>query len=261
MCTIVVLREVRADFPLILATNRDEFFARPSSGPLRLLETPPTLGGRDLVAGGTWMGVSRAGLFVGVTNQRSFVAADPARRSRGQLVLDALALGEVDAVTEHVAALDGRDYNAFNLMWGDARALWVAYARDGERELNVEEVPAGVHVLPNDRLDSPSFAKVARARALIEPYVHAPIGVLLQRLQATLADRRLPPLAEIPEPPPTARMSHARLRELAALCVRSEGYGTRTSTVVALSPHGTAHFRYADGPPDSTPFVDIMGLY
>ena len=261
MCTIVALRGLRADFPLILATNRDEFFARPSSGPLRLLDSPPTLGGRDLVAGGTWMGVTQAGLFVGVTNQRSFAAPDPARRSRGQLVLDALALGHTEAVTRYVRGLDGRDYNAFNLMWGDTRALWVAYAREGRRELELEEVPAGLHVLPNDRLDSPSFAKVARARALLEPHLQAPIDELLARLQITLADRRLPPLAEIPEPPPTGRVTHARLRELAALCVRSDGYGTRTSTVVALAPHGTAHFRYADGPPDSTPFVDITGLY
>jgi uncharacterized protein with NRDE domain len=261
MCTIVALKGVRADLPLILATNRDEFFARPSSGPERLLDAPPTLGGRDLVAGGTWMGVTREGLFVGVTNQRTFAAPDTTRRSRGQLVLEALGLDDVDAVTRHVRSLDGRAYNPFNLMWGNARGLWVAYAREGERALVIEEVRDGLHVLPNDRLDSPSFAKVARARELIAPHVHAPVEVLLRSLQTTLGDRRLPPLAEIPGPPATARMSHARLRELAALCVRSEGYGTRTSTVVGIAPHGTAHFLYADGPPDQTPFVDIMSLF
>ena len=176
-------------------------------------------------------------------------------------MLEALALGEVEAVTRHVRGLDGRDYNAFNLMWGDARSLCVAYAREAQHSLDIHEVPPGLHVLPNDRLDSPSFAKVARARALIEPYLDAPADELMSRLQTALADRRLPPLSEIPEPPSTARVSHARLRELAALCVRSEGYGTRTSTVVAIGPDGTARFDYADGPPDRTSFVDIMGLY
>jgi uncharacterized protein with NRDE domain len=239
---------------------------------VRLLDQPATVGGRDLVAGGTWMGVTRAGLFVGVTNQRTFAPPDPSRRSRGQLVLDALRLGAVDAVTDLVRGLDARDYNAFNLMWGDARGLFVAYARDDVAELAIAVVPDGLHVLPNDRLDSPDFAKVARARSLIAPLVHAPIDALLQGLQTALADRRRPPLAEIPAPPPTAIVSHERLRELAALCVRVEArdpacsgidqlYGTRTSTVVAVGPRGTTHFAYADGPPDRTPFVDVMDLY
>jgi uncharacterized protein with NRDE domain len=260
MCTIVALKGVRADLPLVLATNRDEFFARPSSGPTRLLREPPTLGGRDLVAGGTWMGVTRAGLFVGVTNQRTSTPPDPTRRSRGQLVLDALALGDAGAITDLVSGLDGRDYNACNLMWGDAGALHVGYLRARPR-VDIEAVPDGVHVLPNDRLDSADFPKVARAQALIGPVVDAPLAELVRGLGAMLADRHLPSLADIGDLPPAPLRDPERLRQLAALCVRTETYGTRTSSIVAIGPAGTRYFGYADGPPDRTPFVDITAMY
>jgi uncharacterized protein with NRDE domain len=209
------------------------------------------------------MGVTREGLFVGVTNHRRLEPDDRPGplRSRGELVLQALALGSVPDITRFVAALDPRQYNAFNLMWGDASALLVGYARDEQRELLIDSVPEGVHVLPNDRLDSPSFAKVARAKELVEPYVAAPLSELTRALQTMLADRHLPELADIPEPPPASRFDRERLRELAALCVRTPLYGTRSSTVVMLAPGRVVQYLFADGAPDQTPFTDVTPLF
>jgi len=263
VCTIVALRGVRADCPLILATNRDEFYARETAGPSRLLASPSTVGGRDLVAQGTWMGVTREGLFVGVTNHRR-LEPDPKPgplRSRGELVLRALALASVPDITRFVGALDAREYNTFNLMWGDASALFVGYARDEQREVLIDSVPEGVHVLPNDRIDSPSFVKVARAKQLIEPYLAAPLPALTVALQSMLADRQLPELADIPTPPVTSVLNREFLRELAALCVRTPAYGTRSSTVVELAPGRVVQYLFADGPPDRTPFTDVTPLF
>lgn len=262
MCTIIALRGVCADYPLVIATNRDEFYARATSGPGQLLESPRTVGGRDLQAGGTWMGVSEHGVFVGVTNYRSLlVANDPTRRSRGELVLQALSRSSVAEITRYVQSLDGRAYNSFNLMWGDASALWVAYGRSGERALSLAEVPEGVHVLPNDLLDSPAFESVERAKQLIAPLAGADVATLRAGLQAVLADRTLPRLEDVEEPPPGSRLDRTMLRELAALCVRTPAYGTRSSTVVLLQPGKVGQFWYADGPPDQTPFVDITPLF
>lgn len=261
MCTIIALNGVRADGTLVLATNRDEFFARPTSGPVRLLEHPRTVAGRDLAGPGTWMGVTEDGLFVGVTNQRGFVGRDPVKRSRGEVVLQALAAGGAAAVLDYVRTLDARAYNDFNLLWGDASALYVAYGRAARREVEIERVPPGLHVLPNDRLDSPDFVKVERARALLAPHIEAPLPALMGALEEVLADRLLPRLEDIPVPPPESRLDRALLRQLAALCVRTPGYGTRSSTVVALGPEGVLAYRYADGPPDGTPFVDVMELF
>jgi uncharacterized protein with NRDE domain len=207
------------------------------------------------------MGVTREGLFVGVTNQRGFGGRDAAKRSRGEIVIEALAKEHTDAVLAYVRTLDGRAYNGFNLMWGDADALYVAYGRPERREVEPQRVPPGLHVLPNDQLDSAAFVKVARAKQLLAQHVDAPLDTLVEQLQRALADRALPALEDVPAPAPSARFDRALLRELAALCVRTPGYGTRSSTVVALGKGSVLHYAYADGPPDSTPFVDVRGLF
>lgn len=257
MCTIVAIRGVRADAPLVLATNRDEFYARPSTGAVRLLASPPTVGGRDLVGGGTWMGVTRHGLFVGVTNQRGGLR-DPSKRSRGEVVMRALELGHGDAIARYVESLDGRDYNAFNLMWGDASSLRVAYARQERRAVELDGVPEGVHVLPNDRLDSPDFRKVHRAQELLAPVLDAELPRFVQGVQAMLADRELPPLDQLPMEP---GLDRDLLRQLAALCVRTPNYGTRSSTVVLLQPGRVLQYWLADGPPDQTAFAEVSPLF
>lgn len=261
MCTIIAIHGVRPDQSLVLATNRDEFYARASSGPMLLLAQPRAVGGRDLAGPGTWMGVTASGLFVGITNQRGFTARDPDKRSRGEIVIEALARGSSREVLAYARSLDGRAYNEFNLMWGDARELYVGYGRSTQRELEIERVPPGVHVLPNDRLDSPDFVKVTRARALLEPYIDAPLPRLIEQLERALADRRLPEIESIPNPPPASRLDRALLRELAALCVRTPTYGTRSSTVVALGEQQVLHYGYADGPPDQTAFRDVRALF
>ncbi|MFT3925368.1 MAG: NRDE family protein [Myxococcales bacterium] len=264
MCTIVALHGVRSDFPLVLATNRDEFFARPSAGPMRILEQPVTVGGRDLKALGTWMGVTREGLFVGVTNQRTLRAPDPSKRSRGELVVHALERENARAIRGLLAGLDGRDFNSFNLMFGRAGDLFAAYGRDDQREIEVEPVPRGVHVLPNDRLDSSDFWKVGRAKEVLAGLTDMESlawDELAQRLIGLLSDGTPAPLSVLPELPPDAPFDRPTLQLLSAVCVRTPAYGTRSSTIVALTPDSVGHYLFADGPPDQTAFRDVKDLF
>lgn len=257
MCTILILQRVCPDYPLVLGTNRDEFFDRPATGAVRLLEQPVVVGGRDLKAGGTWMGVRADGLFVGVTNQRTETPPDPGLRSRGDLVMEALQCDDVVDLKRWVREQDGRHFNSFNLLFGNAKhGLTAAYGRVQERSVRLQSVPDGVHVLPNGSLDSPDFAKVARARSILDPVSAAPWPQLEQRLIAALADRQ----THDPDPgTPTEARPWAR--HLTALCVRTEKYGTRSSTVVALQEGTVARYKYADGPPDQTPFEDVRPLF
>ena len=261
MCTIVALHGLRPDLPLVIAANRDEAYARPATGAIRLSESPRIVGGRDSLAGGTWLGVTPSGLVVGVTNQRTGKPPAPDRLSRGALVMAALAAGSLAEVRALLTATDARRYNPFNLLVGDGRELLVAYARHDIAELHVETLAPGLWVLANDRIDSPEYPKTLRAEALVRPYLDAPWPALSTALRTMLADHALPELSAVPPPGPESPFPHELLRQLQALCIHTESYGTRSAAIVAVRPERTvAAYDVANGRPCTTPWQDVRAL-
>lgn len=260
MCTVVILRHVHPEWPLVLAANRDESYGRPTEGPRVLSESPRVIGGQDKERGGTWMGTTDSGLFVGLTNQRLTGPAVVAPRSRGEVVLRALQAGSVGAVERYLDTLDPSEFNPFNLLYGDAEVLRVAYARPGAGRLAREDVPPGVHVLPNDVLNSPELPKVQRARGLAREVAARPWPELVRGLQALLADATLPALEHIPEPAPGFPFSREQLRQYQALCIHTPDYGTRSSAIVALKPGRVGHYLASEGPPCEGALRDVTAL-
>lgn len=262
MCTIGIVFRAHPQWPLVIAANRDELYARDTMPPTVLERTAPTgpiVGGRDLVAGGTWMGVNGAGMFVGITNQRTYVGPDPSLRSRGEVVMQALRCASMAELRRFLESLDARTFNAFNLLFGDGDSLEVAYARQEQQRVRIEAVPEGAHALPNDTLDHPDFAKAgwlstglaaALASSSLDP----------EPIRAVLGSHRKPALADTPNPPPNSRFDRSMIREVGALCIHTERYGTRSSTIVALAGGRVVRYLYADGPPCQTPFVDSSHL-
>jgi uncharacterized protein with NRDE domain len=221
MCLAVVLNHVHPKYPVVIAANRDELFARPALPP-RASEA--IIAGVDTLRGGTWLGATRAGFLAAVTNQRG-AAGDPALRSRGELVLSLLRAGALPAAETLVASVDPRAYPPFNLLYGDASVLRVAYGRD---TLAVHDVAPGLHILPNDVLDA-DLPSVSRVRALIEPHLL--------------------------DPEPFAPLFAA----LAAVSLEGPTYGTRSTSILALGPDGTlAQYLHADGPPRTTPLQHVI---
>ncbi len=128
MCTAMILK--RAGPPqLVVAANRDEYMRRPALGPSVLLDEPRAVGGLDLEKRGSWFGVTAGGLLALLTNQPDAEGPRPDRRSRGEIVMEVLRRGDREAARAWLAGLDGRDYNSFNLLFGDAGDLAVAYGR------------------------------------------------------------------------------------------------------------------------------------
>ena len=261
MCTLLILRQVHPEWPLVLAANRDERYARASSGTQVLSLSPRIVGGRDLERQGTWMGVTDTGFFVGLTNQRVAAALARSPRSRGEVVLRALETGSVEGVERYLSGLDAREYLPFNLIYGTAETLRVAYGRPTAERLLVGDVPPGVHVLSNEVLDSPALPKVPRARALAERFAHTPWPQTVQHLGALLSDH------ELPEHPPVLLPEEAsrpeiveRARQLQALCIHTPGYGTRSSAILALAPGRVAQYLAAEGPPCQTAYEDVTPL-
>jgi uncharacterized protein with NRDE domain len=259
MCTIIALHRLRDDLPLVVAANRDEFLDRPASGPRLLQRDPPAIGGVDLDKGGTWMAVSATGFFVGLTNQRPTRPQGPAPRSRGALVLEALATGSVDGTQRLLEAADSGAYSAFNLMFGDGHRLLVAYVRPG-RTTAFQELEPGVHVLTNDRLGSPHFPKAQRAEQLTQPSLAQPWPELAAGLERVLADHHLPDRERLSPPPPGLPLPPEVARRLQALCIHLPRYGTRSATILALEPGRLLHYRYAEGKPCEAEFEDRMEL-
>ena len=227
MCLITVAWKVRADLPLVVAANRDEWRDRAAQPAHWWPDHPEILAGRDLKAGGTWMGVTRAGRFAAVTNFRDPSDRRETAHSRGGLVTEYL-LGKQDP-GGYLADLMHRagDYNGFNLILGDGESLWYY----GSREALARPIPQGVHGLSNHLLDEP-WPKVVRGRLAME-------AALKERNPApplfhALSDSQGAPDAALPN----TGVGLAWERRLASALITGDDYGTRASTVVTISATG-----------------------
>ena len=258
MCTIAVLHRVSARHPLAVVANRDELRSRPTAPPRVLHRTPRAVGGVDLLSGGTWMGANEHHLFVGLTNQRSLEPPDRSKRSRGEVVLAALAERDAESVARHLASIDAREHNGFNLIFGVLGDVRVAYARPDARTIEIERVAEGITVLANDRLESAAFPKTARAASLA---LHALDHVEDGGWARLLADHALPPIDQIEAPPADARFDRAILHQLQALCIHLPFYGTVSATAMLFGPGGgLERYLFAAGQPCDTPFDDVTHL-
>jgi uncharacterized protein with NRDE domain len=234
MCLAIVALDAHPHYRLVVAANRDEFHAR-AAAPAAWGVAPPFAGilaGRDLEAGGTWLGVRRDGCFALVTNVREPGRHDPGARSRGELVprvLDAAATP--DAVLDVVGALGNR-YNGFNLLAGDAaHAHWTSNRfGPGARWAR------GVHALSNAQLDTP-WPKVVRTVARFAAWAQRGERALAPMF-AALADRV--PAADHELPATGVPLDRERL--LSAPFIVDAYYGTRCSTVFTIDRDGAARF-------------------
>lgn len=232
MCLVVVALARHPRYSLVVAANRDEYHAR-AALPAHWGDRAPYAGmlaGRDLAAGGTWMGVRRDGRWALVTNVREGRGSDTTAPSRGELVpvvLNAPSASALSALRQKAAA-----YNGFNLLTGDAgSAMWVSNRTDDERML-----AQGVHGLSNARLDTP-WPKLKRTRDAVDAWAtrgHDDLAPLF----AALADRTRAADADLPAT--GVPLEWERL--LSAPFIVSDDYGTRCSTVLAIGRDGGARF-------------------
>lgn len=241
MCLIVIAWKAREDLPLIVAANRDEWRERPALPAHWWNDERAILAGRDVRAGGTWMGVTRAGRFAAITNFR-----DPAERrstapSRGTLVTEFLLSGEPPEPFLASIAPRAGAYNGFNLIVGDRASLWYFASREGA----MRPVEPGVHGLSNHLLDEP-WPKVRRGRSAMQAALAdadpAP------RLFRMLSDTNPAPDEELPD----TGVGITWERRLATALITGDDYGTRCSTVVSFAASGAIRFEEHGRLPDGS---------
>ncbi|HTJ97892.1 MAG TPA: NRDE family protein [Rhodocyclaceae bacterium] len=231
MCLIVVGWQTDPGYPLVVAANRDEQFARASSPAAFWPEAPQLLAGRDLEAGGTWLGITRDGRFAAITNYR-----DPARLradapTRGKLVADFLLGDESPGDYLQRIQHDAAACNGFNLLVADTHELWWHSNVNGE----IRQLPPGIHAVSNHLLDTPWPKLVAAKAAFAKALPGLPEQ---QALFALLQDDQQHP----DEALPSTGVSLERERQLSAIFVKTPGYGTRNSTVLWRELSGAIHF-------------------
>jgi uncharacterized protein with NRDE domain len=248
MCTLAIYFQATRDWPVVLVANRDEFLGRPAGDPTTLLENPHVVGGKDLKAGGTWLGISEHGVVAGLLNRRAENGGNPDARSRGLLCLDALRRKTAREAAEFAGRERGSDYNPFNLLMVSRTEAFVAYNRGAAIE--VVELKPGLHLLSNLNVNDFECPKISASYGKFDElgkragFQDDPVG---QRaaLGALLADHntQLDPRSGRPN----------------ALCLHLENYGTRSSSLIFMRGDGreVAHY-FAPGPPCRTDYGVAM---
>jgi len=231
VCLIFLAWKAHPEYPLVVAANRDEFFARPTAPADFWPQAPQVLAGIDREAGGTWMGITRSGRFAALTNFRDPAQMRSGTPSRGALVSGFLAASE--APRDYLARVEalGRQCNGYNLLLGDGDTLWWSSNINGESRA----LAPGIYGVSNHLLDTPwpkvGAGKTAIAAALDELPDETGLGALLH-------DDRIHPDPHLPRT--GVPLEWERL--LSAAFVKSPTYGTRSSTVLTVRRDGWCSF-------------------
>jgi len=171
LCTVILLRRPSHRWPLIIGANRDEMRERAAAAPARHWpDRPDIVAGLDRQAGGSWLGVNDHGAAAAILNRVGTLGPAAGKRSRGELVLDALDYPDAAEAAQALARLDPDSYRPFNLVIADNRdAFWLAHR--GHDGLSVQEIPPGLSMLTARELDDLTSPRIRRYR---ERFIAAP---------------------------------------------------------------------------------------
>ncbi len=237
MCTVVVLVRPGHPWPLMLAANRDERLDRAWDPPGEYWpEHPGVIAGRDRSGGGTWMGLNRHGVVAAVLNRQGSLGPAPGKRSRGELPLRALAEPTAEAAATALAGLDAGLWRSFNMVLADrSGAIFLRGLGAGRMEWFA--LAPGCHMVTAHDVDDPDSPRVARHLhrfAATPPDTPADWSAW----RAILADRSGEAGEQINVQP-------------------RGGFGTVSSSLLALPAIGAADWRFAAGPPHAAGFLPV----
>jgi uncharacterized protein with NRDE domain len=233
MCLLLLAYRVHPTYPLVLAANRDEKYARTTAFAGFWRDHPHVYGGRDLEQGGTWLGITRAGRVAAVTNYRDGNAIKNGTRSRGELVANYLRSNQSPSEYINRVARESHAFNGFNLIAGDLDDLYY-YSNRGSRTM---AITPGVHGLSNHLLNTP-WPKVEHGKQVLDGLLKHETQEMIEGMFALLADRTTAPDADLPD----TGVGLPRERLLSSAFISSPDYGTRASAVVLVDNYGQVVF-------------------
>ncbi|MGA9228414.1 MAG: NRDE family protein [Mesobacillus sp.] len=226
MCLIVFAYKAHPKYKLIVAANRDEAYGRPTAAAHFWDDRPDILAGRDLEKMGTWMGVTSSGRFAALTNYRNPSENTEGKKTRGELVANFLSAAERGDEYLERAAASRYEYSGYNLLAGDVNELFY-YSNVGN---SLKKIEPGVHGVSNHLLNT-AWPKVEQgkeglARIIADDHPDM-VNQLFSHLESSdPAPDHLLPATGVP-------LEWERL--LSPIFIKSEGYGTRSSTVILMN--------------------------
>jgi len=235
---------------MLFAVNRDEMRERAWLPPGRHWpDRPNVVAGQDRLAGGSWFGLNDEGVVAAVMNRRGSLGPAPGRRSRGELVLEALDHADATSAADALTDLDPTAYRSFNLVVADGRkAYWLCHrGANGSEHIEIRELPPGISMLTAQDCNDSSLPRIRdylpRFQAAPPPNPETGDWMAWEML---LASRRFDPAAG---------------PEGAMTVVTDRGFGTISSSLLALpAPERVGvrpRWRFAAGPLDQAPFEDV----
>ncbi|WP_251551522.1 NRDE family protein [Neobacillus muris] len=225
MCLILFAYQVHPVYKLVIAANRDESYERPTAPAYYWEDEPHILAGRDLEKMGTWMGVTKDGRFAALTNYRNPKESTEGKRSRGELVAEALKASNLDI---YMKGLKNRSdwYPGYNLIAGGTDGLY--YFSNIDK--NLIRLEPGIYGVSNHLLDT-EWPKVVKGKAELSKVINGSREILVDELFKLLQNSDPAPDDRLPQTGVSLELE----RILSPLFIKSEHYGTRSSTVLLMS--------------------------
>lgn len=232
MCLIVFSYQQHSKYDLILAANRDEHYERPTRPAQFWEEDPRILAGKDLKAGGTWMGINKTGSFSALTNFRNPAIRKEDPPSRGHLVLDYLKNNE--SAKNYMQSVDAKanQYMGFNLLAGTIDQI--TYYSNQRNDIQL--LDSGLYGLSNHLLDTP-WPKLTRAKSGLAELLEEE-SISQEALFSLLADDKKAPEDQLPSTGIPIEIE----KKVSPIFIKSDGYGTRCSTILLVDKNGEVTF-------------------
>ncbi len=240
MCLIALALKQHPKYPLILIANRDEFYHRPTASAAFWSDSPHIFAGRDLEAGGTWLGINRHGKLAALTNVRDGNDNFEGVRSRGLLTLDFLKDTQSAEAFTHKLKTQGHAYSGFNMLALDLTNPTESCFHINNKTDEANRLSPGIHTLSNATLNTP-WPKTRTLREALKRFIdqNSHRELHSQELLDLLTNTQRPPDEQLPN----TGVSLTWERVLSPLFIHTENYGTRASCAVLLDNQGNIFFR------------------
>jgi uncharacterized protein with NRDE domain len=232
MCLILFAHKAHAKYKLIVAANRDEFYARPTLPANYWEEESKILAGKDLEAGGTWLGITTSGRISLLTNYRDLTNIKPNAPSRGHLVSEFLKSGANSTAYLEEISGNGSEYNGFNIICGNIDDLYYY----GNYQEGVHQINSGIHGLSNALLETP-WPKVVNGKNKLHGVI-AEQDIEVDSLFGTLYNDMRAPDHQLPD----TGVGYEKEKMLSPMFIKSDNYGSRCSTVILVDEENNVLF-------------------